>query len=223
MNLIEIKKDKRNILNIILILSIVNLPIFIYSIMGKYSVFRFVFIIAIVILTEIFLAIFINDMIFKRYFKAIDNAEKIISSKARNRIMIVGYVLYLAFYYYILFSIMSDSDYFFTSTFILYINIMNCFNIFNGQNILNVYKGDTYLLYANRIIENEKIYNYEVKILKKYKKDKKDKIQLTINIKGQADLVVFYSGIAYKIKDIIDGLYEERFIEEKMKEYGVTK
>jgi hypothetical protein len=189
--------------------------------MGKYSIFRFVFIIAIVILTEIFLAIFINDMIFIRYFKAIDNGEKIISSKSRNRLMMVGYVLYLGLYYFCLFSIMSNSDYTLPAPFILYINIMNCFNIFNGQNILNVYKGDTYLLYANRIIENEKIYNYEVKILKKGKKDKKDKIQLTINIKGQADLVVFYSRMAYKIKDIIDGLYEERFIEEKMKEYGV--
>ncbi|GAA0176629.1 hypothetical protein SH2C18_00160 [Clostridium sediminicola] len=220
MNLKEMKKDNKSILIIALILSIFNLPLVIYFIKGQYSVFRTIMIITIIILNQLILSSFIKDFIFIKHFKIIDNAKRITCSNFREKLIMVSYTSYIGFYYILLFFIMVNSDYS-GGIALLYVNIMNLTNLLNGQKTFNVYKGDNYFLYGERLIENREILYYDVKTVKKYKKNKKDKITLTIHIKGVQDLVILDSKMAYKIQDVIKEICDDRFVEDKMKELGL--
>lgn len=220
LNLKDIKKDNKNIIWISLILCIFNLPIIIYSIIGKYSIIRFILIIVIIVFTQFYLAYLINRMIFIKHFKIIDNGKRIVCSDFRNKLIIVTYVFYVTIYYISLFIIMSNS-YYSGSLSLININIINLLNIFNAQKIFHVYKGKKYFLYGDILIKNEEILYYDIKTIKKYKKDRRDKIRLTLHIKGGKDIVVYDSDMAYEIKEFIEEIYEERYIKEKMKEYGL--
>ncbi|WP_461205308.1 hypothetical protein [Clostridium sp. DL1XJH146] len=74
---------------------------------------------------------------------------------------------------------------------------------------------------SQKLIPKNKIIDYDVKIRKKGKKGKKDKISIILHIMNANDIEVHGGNIAYYLKDVLDKIQEERFVIEKMKEYGV--
>ncbi|WP_461206316.1 hypothetical protein [Clostridium sp. DL1XJH146] len=57
--------------------------------------------------------------------------------------------------------------------------------------------------------------------LQDMKKGKQDRIKLIIHIKNSKEIEVLDSKMAYKMKEVLDEIENEKYIKEKMKQYGM--
>lgn len=187
----------------------VNLPFVILVCKDKYKITILLLVILYVLMLQLVGAIIISNYIFKHYFKIVDNGQEVNSSmNKRYKIVLIMLLIIIC----LVFPYMIFHEKF--SVGIFWIYLFNILSFVQSE----TYIGKNYILYRNTIIKIDDILIYSVITKKKYKNNKKDKIQLKLKLinSGLESILIYNSKLSYSLKDKLDKWHEKKFVEEKM-------
>ena len=204
------------------ILCLFNIPIILFFTVNNYSIWRIIALIFILVMTDLILAMYISNLLYFYHKSIVENMVKIESSPLTKKVKVISFIWSFGFYCVLLYLLtQKDTS---TESIMPIINMMNLMYLpylLKQGNFCSCYIGTINFIYGSVQVKVDDIERYEVNTLKKYRNQKKDRIKLKIFPKNAKEIVVFDSSLSYKLIEALDKIFEERYIEEKMKEYGL--
>ncbi|MEK6265991.1 MAG: hypothetical protein N2B06_14670 [Clostridium sp.] len=223
MTQVEMKREPY-VLRIAGILCLFNIPIILFLILNNYFIERIIGMILISLVTQYGLATYISNLLYFHHKNIVENMVKIESSIVLKKIYIVYIIVYFIFYCVLLYLLAQKGT---DAKYISYLIQIMCFLAMpiwtNSGNPFPCYIGDKNFIYGNIQVKINDIDRYEVVIVKKYKKQKRDKIQLKIFPITGKEILVINSSFSYKLVEEIEKIFENRYINKKMKQYGMQQ
>lgn len=218
MNIKDVKAIKKLIegkLNITILglLLLLNLPLIVVICKDKYTIRVFYSVITYSIVLQMYEASFISKFVLRHYFKIVDKGQKLLKDSLQKSYEVIFTIILVAFYIISMYFVIKGE--FNPGLFGVY--AFNFQFLFERQG----YFGENYILYRNFVIGIDKILSYKVITKRKYSNNRRDKIQLKLQVIGTniETIVIYNSKIAYALKDELDKWNEKKFVEDKMKEY----
>lgn len=217
----EMKREPY-VLTIAGILCLLNIPLVMFITFNNYSLWRIIGLVFISVVTQFSLAMYISKLLYFHHKKIVENMIKIEPPLIIKRMKIAYVIFYFGFYCVLLY-LLTQRD--------TYVNNIGLFCFWYAlylptwtrQGSLPIcYIGDKNFIYGNIQVKIDDIERYEVKTLKKYKNKKREKIQLKIFHKIEKEIVVLDNSFSYILIEELEKILEKRYIDEKMKEYGLS-
>lgn len=221
MTQIEMKRDPYAF-KIAGILCLFNIPIILFFTVNNYSIRRIIGLVLISVMTDFILAMYISNLLYFYHKSIVENMVRIEASPFIKKVKVISAIWGFGFYCVLLYLLTQKGTS--TENIIPILNMMNLMYLpylFKQGGFCSCYLGDINFIYGNVQVKVDDIERYEVKTLKKYKNQKRDRIQLKIFPRAAKEIVVLNSSLSYKLIEALDKIFEERYIEEKMKEYGL--
>lgn len=221
MTQIEMKRDPY-LFKIAGLLCLFNIPIILFFAVSNYSIWRILGLIFISVMANFILAVYISNLIYFYHKSIVENMVKMEPSPLIKKINVICAILSFGFYCFLLYLLTQKGRS--AENVIPMLNMMNLMYLpylFKQGNFCPCYLGNINFIYGNVQVKVDDIERYEIKVLKKYKNQKRNRIQLRIFPRAAKEIIVFDSSLSYKLIGELDRVFEERYIEEKMKEYGL--
>lgn len=202
------------------ILCLFNIPVILFFTVNNYSIWRITGLILVTVVIQFMLAIYISNLLYFYHKSIVENMVKIKPTPLTKTLGIISPVWCLAFYYVFLYLLTQRGSN--IEDIIPILNTVYLPYLLRQGTFCSCYIGDKNLIYGNIQVKLADIETYEIKTKKKYKNGKRDRIQLKILPKNGKEILVLDSSFSYKLIEELDKVFEQRFIDEKMKEYGLT-